>query len=86
VVLSLSGPGGAVLRSFDYSTGQLVLEKRLYPLHASHRLDLGDFGLGSTVTVMEGSPDIFALTCGNAVQRIAENGRLHWVWQSPDNM
>jgi ER membrane protein complex subunit 1 len=83
--MSLSGPGGAVLRSFDYSTGQLILEKRLYPLHASHCVDLGDFGLGSTVATMKEYPDIFTLTCGNAVRRIAENGRIQWVWQSSDN-
>jgi hypothetical protein len=85
VIVSLSGPGGAFLRSFDYSTGQLILEKRLHPSHVGYRLDPDDSGLGTSVAVIEGSPDIFALTSGHTVQRIGESGKVHWVWQSPDN-
>jgi ER membrane protein complex subunit 1 len=84
-VVSLSGLGGVFLRSFDYSTGQLILEKRLHSPCAGYRLDPDDFGLGTTVAVTEEFPDIFALTCGYTVQRIGESGRVHWVWQSPDN-
>jgi hypothetical protein len=77
VVVSLSGPGGAVLRSFDHSTGQLVLEKRLQTPHDGHLLDDG-----SAIAFMEESQDIVALISGNAVQRIEETGRVPWVWES----
>lgn len=81
--MSLSGPGGAVLRIFDYSTGQLVLEKRLQTPHEGHPLDFGD---GAATAFLEGSQDIVALTSGLTVQRIEETGRVPWVWESPEKM
>jgi len=83
-VASLSGPGGVVLRKFDYSTGQLILEKRLRSLHESRHLDTGDFGDGTAITFVEESQDVVALTNGHIVQRIEGTGRVPWVWESPD--
>jgi ER membrane protein complex subunit 1 len=83
--VSLSGSGGAVLRRFDYSTGQLVLEKRLQTHHESHLLDSGDFGDGTAIAFMEESRDIVALTSGHAVRRIEETGRVLWFWESLEN-
>jgi len=83
-VVSLSGPGGATLRIFDYSTGQLVLEKQLHRPHEGHRLYIGDFENGTAVALMEQSRDIVVLTNGYNVQRVGETGKVHWVWESPD--
>lgn len=83
-VVSLSGPGGATLRRFDYSTGQLTLEKRLHARHEGHLLDPGDFGTGTAIVFMEESQDIVSLTWGHTVQRVGETGKILWVWQSPD--
>lgn len=82
-VVSLSGPGGVVLRRFDYMTGQLILEKRLQALHQSPQ-DAGDFGDGTAIAFVEGPQDIVALTSGHTVQRIEGTGRVSWVWESPD--
>ncbi len=84
VVVSLSGPGGVVLRKFDHSTGQLILEKRLQTLHQSLPLDRGDFGDGTAIAFVGESQDIVALTSGHTVQRIEGTGRVPWVWESPD--
>lgn len=83
-VISLSGPGGATLRTFDYSTGQLILEKQLHTPHESYRLRAGNFESGTAVAFMEQSRDIIVLTNGHNVQRVGETGKVHWVWESPD--
>jgi len=80
-VISLSGPGGSMLRTFDRSTGQLILEKRL---NKDPHLHPGDFGNGTEVAFVEHSRDIVVLTGGHNVQRIGETGGIHWVWTSPD--
>jgi hypothetical protein len=73
-----------MLRSFDYSTGQLILEKRLHTPPEGHLLDPGDFGTGAAIAFMEESQDIISLTYGHTVQRVGETGKILWVWQSPD--
>lgn len=83
-VVSLSGPGGATLRIFEYSTGQLILEKQLHGPHEDHRLHTGHFENGTSVTFIEQSRDIVVLTNGHNVQRVGETGKVHWVWESPD--
>jgi hypothetical protein len=73
-----------VLRRFDYTTGQLLLEKRLQTLHQSSPQDPGDFGDGTAMAFVEESQDIVALTNGYTVQRIEGTGKVSWVWESPD--
>jgi len=73
-----------VLRRFDYTTGQLILEKRLQTLHQSPPQDPGDFGDGTAIAFIEETQDIVALTSGYTVQRVEETGRVSWVWESPD--
>jgi hypothetical protein len=84
-VVSLSGLGGTVLRRFDYSTGQLVLEKRLQAPHEGHLLTSGDFGDSTAIAFMGESQDIVALTSGHAVRRIEETGTVPWFWEAPEN-
>ena len=83
-VASLSGPGGVVLRRFDYTTGQLILEKRLQTLSQSLPIDRGDFGDDTAIAFVEGSQDLVALTSGHTVQRIEGTGRVSWGWEPPD--
>jgi len=83
-VVSLSGPGGATLRTFDYSTGQMILEKQLHRPHEDYRLHIVNFEGGTAVAFMEQSRDIVVLTNGHNVQRVGETGKVHWVWGSPD--
>jgi hypothetical protein len=73
-----------VLRRFDYTTGQLLLEKRLQTLHQSSPQDPGDFGGGTAMAFVEESQDIVALTSGHTVQRIEGTGKVSWGWESPD--
>jgi hypothetical protein len=71
-----------VFRSFDYTTGQLILEKRLQTLHQYPPQGPGDFG--TAIAFVEESQDIVALTSGHTVQRMEGTGRVSWIWESPD--
>ncbi|KAI0270649.1 DUF1620-domain-containing protein [Gloeopeniophorella convolvens] len=82
VVTSLSGPGGATLRTFDYATGHLILEKRLHSPHTGRLLEPDDFG--TSVVHVEGSNDVFVMTNGCQVRRIGRTGNVEWTWESPD--
>lgn len=73
-----------MLRRFDYTTGQLLLEKRLQTLHHSAPQDPGDSGDGTAMAFIEESQDIVALTSGHTVRRIEGTGKISWVWGSPD--
>lgn len=73
-----------MLRRFDYTTGQLILEKQLQTLHQSPPQDPGSFGGGIAIAFVEESQDIVALTSGHTVQRVEGLGRVSWVWESPD--
>jgi hypothetical protein len=70
-----------MLRTFDRSTGQLILEKRL---NKDPHLHPSDFGNGTEVAFVEHSRDIVVLTGGHNVQRVGETGGIRWVWTSPD--
>jgi hypothetical protein len=83
VVVSLSGPGGSTLRTFDCLTGQLILEKRLHAPHTDH-LDPYSSGFGAQIAFIPETVDVFALTNGRTVRRIGADGTEHWAWESPD--
>jgi hypothetical protein len=83
-VVSLSGPGGATLRTFDYSTGQMILENPLHRPLEGYRLHIVNFEDSTAVAFMEQSRDIVVLTNGHNVQRVGETGKVHWVWESPN--
>lgn len=83
MVVSLSGPGGSTLRTFDCLTGQLILERRLHAPHTDH-LDPHNFGFGAEIAFISETVDAFTLTNGRTVQRIGADGTEHWVWERPD--
>jgi hypothetical protein len=82
----LSGPGGAILRRFDSSTGQVILEKQLHAPHEDHIRDRGDFDITAAIDVVEGSQDIVTFTRGHTVQRVGESGKVLWRWEFPHKM
>ncbi|KAG7447298.1 DUF1620-domain-containing protein [Guyanagaster necrorhizus] len=80
-VASLSGPGGATLRSFDILSGLLLLEKRLHPPETSLPLEPGHTGSSIVFTA---DSDIIALTNGHMVQFITKSGNIRWTWTLED--
>jgi hypothetical protein len=82
-IATLSGAGGATLRTLDIVSGQLLVEKRL------HSLDKGAFSeplhFGKHVTFSPDSSDIYALTNGCTVTSVdGSSGESKWTWTSPD--
>lgn len=76
VVVSLSGPGGSILRSFDVSNGDLLLEKQL------HEPDTGlliqPSSLGTFIAFGNSTQDIYTLTNARVVSFIS-NGETSWT-------
>ncbi|KAI5999030.1 hypothetical protein EDC04DRAFT_2584429 [Pisolithus marmoratus] len=85
-VALLSGPGGSTLRTYDTSTGHLLLERRLHnPKHA-RRHELQHTAIITGRVSVEGSTALFVLTNGDTVSRIdSQSGDVVWTWDSPDN-
>jgi ER membrane protein complex subunit 1 len=86
VVVALSGQAGATLRSFDVLTGQLLLEKCLHPPESGRISDPTDLGVQITfLPTADDShhPDMFVLTNGHTVRRIAgsNGGEIRWSWE-----
>jgi hypothetical protein len=73
-----------MLRTFDYLTGQLILEKRLCASHEGRHLHTGNLGNGTAIAFMEQSRDILVLTNGHDVRCVGDTGNVQWVWESPD--
>ncbi|KAI0318194.1 DUF1620-domain-containing protein [Amylostereum chailletii] len=82
VVLSLSGPGGSTLRTFEATTGHLLAEKRLHPPHEARLLEPADFGVAAAF--VPGEPDAFVLTSGHTLRRVDSTGNVQWTWSSLD--
>jgi hypothetical protein len=84
VVVSLSGPGGATLRSFDALTGQLLVERRLRTPELANPSDLGT-DLAFVHDSSDIHSDVFVLTNGHTVLRLdGLSGKTKWSWTSPD--
>ncbi|KAJ3784551.1 DUF1620-domain-containing protein [Lentinula aff. detonsa] len=81
VVASLSGPGGATLRSFNAFDGEMILERRL------HAPDTGLLAqpnnLGTFIAFGKQDGELYTLTNGRTVNFIngSENS---WSWTSPE--
>ncbi|KAK0497691.1 hypothetical protein EDD18DRAFT_1158925 [Armillaria luteobubalina] len=80
-VTSLSGPGGATLRSFDVLSGHLLLEKHL---HSPDTRLLSEPGLTGSCITFTDDLDIIALTNGHTVQSVTKSGEIRWTWTSED--
>ncbi|EKM76614.1 hypothetical protein AGABI1DRAFT_62973 [Agaricus bisporus var. burnettii JB137-S8] len=84
VVVTLSGTGGEILRTFDIQTGVLLLEKQLHPPQLGHRAE--PHTLGKHVVFGDNnSTDIYVLTNGyNFARMNRETGETYWEFASPD--
>ncbi|KAF9450978.1 DUF1620-domain-containing protein [Macrolepiota fuliginosa MF-IS2] len=84
IVATLSGPGGAILRTFDIQTGSLLLEKQLHPPELGHHAEPHSLGKhvafgGSNTT------DIYVLTDGHEFVRMDQKtGEILWTFVMPD--
>ncbi|THH17682.1 hypothetical protein EW146_g3182 [Bondarzewia mesenterica] len=85
VVACLSGPGGAILRLLDYSTGDLLVER---PLHQPDDAPLLEpDGPGASIAFLstdEQSTKLFVLTNGYILQCVDRSGEVQWTWKAPD--
>ncbi|KAH9911778.1 uncharacterized protein BXZ73DRAFT_93328 [Epithele typhae] len=83
VVATLSGPGGAHLRTFDPSTGHLLFENKLHAPDAGLLEQPED--LGTAVTFDSEGKDIYVLSNGHILRRFDRHaGTLTWGWTAPD--
>ncbi|KAA1466837.1 DUF1620-domain-containing protein [Dentipellis sp. KUC8613] len=84
-VVSLSGPGGSTLRTFEYATGHLIVEKHLHQLETGRLFEPADVGT-SVVSPADETSDVFVLTNGRTIRRVDGSGKgaVHWTWDSPD--
>lgn len=87
VVASLSGPGGATLRTFDYTSGALIVEQRLHKPESARLLEPDHTGASiafvSSTSASE-STDLIVLTEGHVVRKLDSAGKELWKWVSPD--
>lgn len=85
VVASLSGPGGATLRIFDFETGDLIAEKFLHNPNTARLFEPNDVGTSMTFLSQEGQfSDMLVLTSGHVLRRVDSSGEVQWTWTSPD--
>ena len=85
VVASLSGPGGASLRIFDFETGDLIAEKFLHNPNTARLFEPNDVGTSMTFLSQEGQfSDMLVLTSGHVLRRVDSSGEVQWTWTSPD--
>ncbi|KAL4255601.1 ER membrane protein complex subunit 1 [Pleurotus pulmonarius] len=82
VVASLSGPGGATLRTFDILNGDLLLEQRIH--EPSHGQLYEPSYLGTSVAYTADGSDLVVLSNGGLVQRLDNLGAVKWSWSSSD--
>lgn len=84
VVATLSGPGGAMLRTFDTQTGVLLLEKQLHPPELGHLSEPHFFGK-HVVFGSGNSTDVYVLTNGYTFIRMdRKTGEIQWSFTMPD--
>ncbi|KAF8577387.1 DUF1620-domain-containing protein [Ramaria rubella] len=83
-VATLSGPGGAHLRSYDAINGHLVFDSRLHKPDTGRLLEPVSIGQDLAFSV-DRTSDLFALTNANTVRRVnGLTGETNWEWTSED--
>ncbi|KAG6330871.1 hypothetical protein ID866_8220 [Astraeus odoratus] len=81
-VSSLSGPGGSIFRTYDISTGHLLLEHRLHNPAIARATELQSM----EIVTSPSATALFTLTNGDTVTHIdTEAGQILWTWNSSDN-
>ena len=81
VIASLSG--AATVRTFNATSGEIILEKKLYASERGTTIDHGQ--VGKDIIFSRSSADVYILTDGHVVSAInGETGEFKWRWTSPD--
>ncbi|KAI0341141.1 DUF1620-domain-containing protein [Trametopsis cervina] len=81
VVATVSGVGGANLRIFDVSSGDLLSEQRLHKAESGRLLEPDVVGLSLAFEAKH----VYALTNGHTVRQInTQTGETTWGWTAPD--
>jgi len=84
VVVTLSGPGGAHIRSYEATTGYLIFESQLHRPDSGKLLEAPSIGQDLAFSV-DNTSDIFVLTNANTVRRVdGLTGIAKWEWTSED--
>ncbi|KAF9075476.1 DUF1620-domain-containing protein [Rhodocollybia butyracea] len=82
VVASLSGTGGATLRTFNMLSGEPLIEKRLHEPETG--LLIQPNNLGTFIAFGNKSHEIYTLTNGRIVNCF-HNGEILWTWRAQDH-
>ena len=84
-VASVSGTGGAILRLFDVSTGNLLSEQLLHRAEAG-RLTEPDIA-GLSFAFDSDASSVYVLTNAHEVRRVnTKTGEVQWGWSAPDQL
>ncbi|KAI8996246.1 DUF1620-domain-containing protein [Trametes punicea] len=85
VVATLSGVGGAYLRLFDATEGDLLLEKRLHSPEIGRLFEPAFLGIALAFGVGEQAKDVYVLTDGHVLRCVhQQTGEVKWGWSAPD--
>ena len=86
VVVTLSGPGGAHLRSYDATTGHLIFDSILHRPSTGRVLEREPLTIGQDIEFsVDKTSDLFALTNAYTVRRVdGLTGETKWTWMSED--
>ncbi|KIJ24147.1 hypothetical protein M422DRAFT_56525 [Sphaerobolus stellatus SS14] len=83
-VVALSGPGGATLRSYNVSNGDLVYESQLHSPLSGKLHEPPNIG-EDIIFSIDKTNDVFALTNAHVVRRVdGISGQPKWTWTSED--
>ena len=92
VVLALSGPGGATVRTFDTQSGDLIAERQQHVPASGLLFQPSDLGAHITFvekndTTLAPTTDAYVLTNGHVIRRIdSMSGNTRWEWAAPDKV
>ncbi|KAI0772317.1 DUF1620-domain-containing protein [Trametes elegans] len=85
VVATLSGVGGAYLRLFDVTQGDLLLEQRLHSSETGRLFEPTTLGAAVAFGEGEHASDLYVLTNGHTLRNVDRNtGDVRWGWSAPD--
>lgn len=81
---SLSGPGGSTLRTFEFLTGDLILETQVYAPEPGHLFNPAHFDTHAAFS--DHSEGLYVLSDGHVVTFVdGVTGEIRWTWSSPDH-
>lgn len=87
VVVALSGPGGASLRTFDIQSGDLIAERRQHVPSSGLLFHPSDLGAHIVFADQKDATDTYVLTNGHVIRRVDSlSGHAKWEWSAPEKV